>query len=511
MSQINLPSTSDIVIIGGGPAGASAARVLAAWGHAVLLLTKNQSHVPTLAESLPPSCRKLFRAIGVLEAIDEAEFYRSTGNTFWWGSDQLRSEHFAADELGYQVVRRKFDRLLREQAEAAKTTVVEGTVKQVEFDTDETATVHVVADGSPRTTVAVEARFVLDCSGRSGIIARRGFRRQGTMPLTLAIAGVWERPEGWSLAEPSHTLAEAYHDGWAWSVPVSTSRRYVTVMVDPRETDLDKAGQIAATYQRELAKTREISRLTHDARLSEEPWACDASVYSASRCAGSTFLLVGDAASFIDPLSSFGVKKAISSAWMAAIVANTCLVRPDMGEVARSFYTAREVEIFSTYATQAAAYFRDGATTHNHPFWTGRSELNYDLDHNSPSAIDLDSVRHDPAVQAAFAELKNSAEIALTPGNGLEIERWPGIAGREVVLEERLGLETSAIGRVAVRFVRNVDLPALVRMAGHLRHVPDLFEAYNERYPPVILPDFLGALSLLLASGALINGFGKET
>ena len=147
---------------------------------------------------------------------------------------------------------------------------------------------------------------------------------------------------------------------------------------------------------------------------------------------------------------------------------------------------------------------------HDHPFWTGRSELNYDLDHNAPSAIDLDSVRRDPKVQAAFAELKNSAEIALIPGDGLEIERWPGIAGREVVLEERLGLETSAINRVAVRFVRNVDLPALVRIAGHHRHVPDLFEAYNQRYSPVILPDFLGALSLLLATGALINGFGKE-
>ena len=78
------------------------------------------------------------------------------------------------------------------------------------------------------------------------------------------------------------------------------------------------------------------------------------------------------------------------------------------------------------------------------------------------------------------------------------------------MLEERLGLETPIIGRVAVRFVRNVDLPALVHIAGHHRHVPDLFEAYNQRNAPVILPDFLGALSLLLATGALINGIGKE-
>ena len=63
----------------------------------------------------------------------------------------------------------------------------------------------------------------------------------------------------------------------------------------------------------------------------------------------------------------------------------------------------------------------------------------------------------------------------------------------------------STVGRVALRFVRGVDLPALVRMAGDHRQVPDLFEAYNQRYSEVNLPDFLGALSLLLASGALRN------
>ena len=99
MSRIHLPSTSDIVVIGGGPAGASAARIL----------------------------------------------------------DQMRSEHFADDERGYQVVRREFDHLLRDQAEAANTTVVESTVKRVEFDTDDTATVHVATDSERRTTVEVEA------------------------------------------------------------------------------------------------------------------------------------------------------------------------------------------------------------------------------------------------------------------------------------------------------------------------------------------------------------------
>jgi len=122
-----------------------------------------------------------------------------------------------------------------------------------------------------------------------------------------------------------------------------------------------------------------------------------------------------------------------------------------------------------------------------------------------PAAIDVETLRGDPTVRAAFGDLKQRSGIDFVPGDRLRIERQPGIAGREVVLEARLRLETPAIPPTAVRFVRGVDLPALVGMAGDCDQVPDLFEVYNDRHPEVGLPDFLGALSLLLAAGALKN------
>ncbi|HJO37986.1 MAG: tryptophan 7-halogenase [Vicinamibacterales bacterium] len=504
MVSRQLPASSDVVIVGGGPAGAVAAHLLAAWGHAVLVFTKPESDAPTLAESIPPSCRKLFRAVGVLEAVDAAGFYRSTGNTVWWGDGESRSERFAEGAFGHQVERRRFDRLLRSQAEAAGARISERMVKRVEFA--EGRAVVGVADGGGDTRV--DAQIVLDCSGRAGVVARHGFRRYGDGPATLAIVAIWDRASGWPLSEPSHTLVEAYRDGWAWSVPVSASRRYLTVMVDPRATDLERGGNLADTYRVELAKTQRLAGLTEGATLAIEPWACDASVYAAERYSAPACLLVGDAASFIDPLSSFGVKKAIASAWMASIVANTCLTRPEMAEPARGFYAAREAEVVTSFARQAADYFGDAATAHDHPFWAGRSTVGDDLaglGMQPPAAIDVETLRGDPTVRAAFGDLKQRSGIDFVPGDRLRIERQPGIAGREVVLEARLRLETPAIPPTAVRFVRGVDLPALVGMAGDCDQVPDLFEVYNDRHPEVGLPDFLGALSLLLAAGALKN------
>src|SRR5256885_7418091 len=104
----------DTVIIGGGPAGSAAARLLALWGHSVLVLSRAADAARGAAESLPPSTRKLLARVGVLEEIDAAGFYRTTGNTVWWGMREGHVEPFDAsgDTAGYQVFRPAFDRIL---------------------------------------------------------------------------------------------------------------------------------------------------------------------------------------------------------------------------------------------------------------------------------------------------------------------------------------------------------------------------------------------------------------
>src|SRR3990170_2607 len=102
MSLANWTPTPAVVVLGGGPAGAAAARLLAAWNHHVQLVSKPGTS-GGLAVSLPPRCQKLFDAVGMTSAIDRASFIRSTGNTVWWGSDAPRVEMFQAGALGWQV------------------------------------------------------------------------------------------------------------------------------------------------------------------------------------------------------------------------------------------------------------------------------------------------------------------------------------------------------------------------------------------------------------------------
>ena len=547
----------DVAIIGGGPAGASAARLLAAWGHSVLLLTKSDSGHPSLAESLPPSCRKVFDAVGVREAVEAAGFLTTGGNTVCWEGARPRAATFGGGR-GFQVLRHDFDRVLRAEAERAGAAVRAGvTVRDVIVPENTTAgaagsdaasPIRAGSDlvppgasasrgtgtdaaGRPEATVALHgrdewgravtahARFVLDCSGRAGIVARRHRTRVQAGETTLALVGVWRRRDAWPLpdcapgdggdtrGDDAQTVVEAYADGWAWSVPVSPQRRYVTVMVDPRTTRAHRAEPLRARYLAELGKTTHLARATGGAALDGPPWACDASQYGARRFGGHGFLLVGDAATFIDPLSSFGVKKAMASGWLAAVATNTCLLHPERATLARDFHAARERQIWESYRRQTAAFFAQVSHRELHPFWTDRSDpLSVGASADTAEGDDaIAAFRADTEVRAAFEALRRAPSIRLRPTSAARPTTVPAVEGREIVAAPSLSLDAGRAGTIAVRHLRGIDLPALVAMAGQHSQVPDLYAAYRRTYAPVDLPDFLGALSVLLGKGLLRN------
>jgi flavin-dependent dehydrogenase len=468
----------DAAIIGGGPAGATAGRLLAQWGHSVTILAASPSRNPGLAECLPPSIRKLFHFLDIQEAIDRAGFFPTTGNTVWWGKNRRRIEPYP-DGTGYQVRRADFDRLLLELAGAAGAQVQVG--KTFHVPDANGAGVEFQMDAK---RVAIPARFILDCSGRAGVIGR-SVRVKEKNSRTVALCGIWRSERGWKLPDASHTLVEAYSDGWAWSVPISPFERYVAFMVDPRSKSL------SVTYLAELAKTRAFRKIFSRGKLETGPWGADASLYSSKQFYGPGFLLAGDAGSFIDPLSSFGVKKAMVSAWMAAVVVNTCLRHPAMREMAMKFFDNREREVYSGYLQKSAALFREAAGGHGHAFWTLRSEF-----------ADTPEAKDNRGVTNALNRLKQKSSIQLRRAEGVRVELRPAIEGREIVLRGALTMPGLP---AALDYFENVDLPILVEVAEHHTQVPDLFEAYNRACRPVTLPNFLAALAMLLAEDVLVD------
>jgi flavin-dependent dehydrogenase len=462
-------ATTEIVVLGGGPAGASAARLLATWGHRVRLITRPPGD-QRLAVSLPPSCEKLFDVLGVTDAIERGGFVRSTGNTVWWGSPDPRIEMFAGAARGWQAETSALEAVLID--EAARAGVV------IEH--------RVIVAGNPDYP---KAAFVLDCTGRTGVIARaRNLRQYHDGPKTIALIARW-RGVFPNLPDDSHTVIESYRDGWMWSVPTAPGVRHVSAMIDPRRSDLARGESARDVYLGEIAKTRAFKALLSHASVVDNPSGFDASTYYADQYAGDGWLLVGDAGSFIDPLSSAGVKKALASAWLAAIVVNTSLQTPALRPYALEFYAAREQEIEQYHAAETRAFLASAARGHDRPFWAERS-------------ADVATVAADEeAIKTALDRLRRAESLRVTVAECVRIEPRPIVDGNEI----RLAPHVVTPGSSAVRYINAIDMVTLLELAPEASQVPELFEIYVRRTRAVPLHDFLMALSSAVARGWLVS------
>ena len=481
----------DVVIVGGGPAGANAAALLAAWGRSVVVV-HGDSPAPSLAESLPLSTRKLFQFLGLAEIVDAAGFHPNHGNISRWADEEILAR---TDGDGYHVQRARFDRLLRDHALARGAVVVEGHARNIEVE----GTVTVARKGLSECR-SYRGRYVLDCSGRAGAIASRGLRRLVTGCRTLAIAAEWECAR-WPEEEWTYAFVESYRDGWAWSVPLSPARRQCTVMIDADRTTVRKA-DLTDLYDRELQKAVGISERLASARPIGRPWACDASIYDCVKAFDGCALLVGDAASFVEPLSSGGVKKALSSSWRAAVVINTCLDKPEMQTAACEFYDRRERQVWADYQRHTAAFFREAACTYGDRFWSTRAAAVASLRVAAEDDLSDADLGRDPRVCSAFERLRRMQIGRLKQGMKATFAETAVIEGRLVVMRQAVVVPG---GGMPIRFAAGVNLPEVLRISAEGLDVSSLIDAYQRQVGGINPRNLLAALSFLVSRGLLIT------
>ena len=321
----------------------------------------------------------------------------------------------------------------------------------------------------------------------------RRLRRPEPGLKTVALVGLWQSDRPFDVPDVTHTLIESYADGWAWSVPDHAGRRFVAVMVDPRTSALQRGEDSRAVYLAEIRKTSRFRTLLDGATLAAGPSGWDASMYSSERYVDGTTLLVGDAGSFIDPLSSAGVKKALASGWLAAVAVHTSLVRPSMQRHALSFFNAREAEVYAAFRAQTVRHLSDAAAGHTNPFWTDRADSDAMTDGAEPDN------RAD--IATAFERIRQAETLEVRRSERIRIEPKPAVNGTEIVLEDRIVPDD---GSAPVRYAYDVDLIALIDLAPSHTQVSDLFAAYQRRAAPVAPPNFLAALSLAVAREWLI-------
>ena len=204
---------------------------------------------------------------------------------------------------------------------------------------------------------------------------------------------------------------------------------------------------------------------------------------------------MGDAASFIDPLSSYGVKKALASAWLSAVATHTALRHPERAEMARSFFSRREEQMQGRYAHEAARFAAEAASRYpGSAFWRARAA-------SPPSRREDadDELAAADEIQRAWEALKSRPRLALRLGSEVRFAPGPLVVDHEIVMADALVRETGG----AVHFVDGVHAPTLARLAPGADQFGQLYEAYNRSAPKVALGEFARGLATLVAAGLL--------
>ncbi len=344
------PAVREVVVIGGGPAGTATALLLAQRGRDVVLVEASSYGEPRFGETLPPEINPLLRELGVWEAFARSGPLASPGIVSAWGSGDPQETHFIANRhgSGWHVDRNVFDKLLSNAAAAAGAEVITGAVAQ--------RCTH--DDGAWRVDLSGErerlhARFVVDAGGRNGMrlgdVAREIDDR--LLAIFLRLAFDCEPPRD------TRTLVESAPDGWWYCAPLPSGETAAVLFVDPGQYLRDGF---------ELAEQLASAPLTC-ARVGRARIVASHVVHVPSsvrrRAAGSGWAAVGDAAASYDPLSGFGIVKALQGARTFADA---------LDDASLAAYDADVRRRFDAYVAQRRAYYAGERRWPDRPFWRAR-------------------------------------------------------------------------------------------------------------------------------------------
>ena len=324
----------DVLVIGGGPAGSTAAALLAEKGHQVTLLEK--AHHPRfhIGESLLPANLPLFDKLGVRDEI-EAIGMEKWGAEFVSPWHEHRQTFEFADAwnksmpLAYQVRRSEFDEILIRNAGRKGADVIEGCrVRDVEFlPNDEGAFVRAEHDDGRSETW--HCRFLIDASGRDTFLGNR-FKAKTRNPRhnSAALYGHFTGAQRHAGKKEGHISLFWFEHGWFWFIPLADGATSIGAVVWPaylktrnkpvRDFFLDLIAQCPALTAR-LADAELVSDIESTGNFS----------YTCDRSHGANYLLLGDAYAFIDPVFSSGVMLAMNSGFTGADAVDTCLRHPE--------------------------------------------------------------------------------------------------------------------------------------------------------------------------------------
>jgi flavin-dependent dehydrogenase len=372
--------TTDVLVIGGGPGGSTAATMLARKGFQVMLLEREHFPRDHIGESLLPASIPVLEELGVLPAVQAAGFLPKWGATMVWGKEKTPWSWYFRETNhkyphAYQVWRPDFDRLLLENSRACGVDVRQGhAVREVLFEDGRATGARCAVDGAGE--YVARASFVVDASGQSALIGRQlRLRRWDPLFQNLAVYGYFTGAQRLSAPDETNILVESYPHGWFWDIPLHTGWMSVGAVVDSH------IGQEAMRHSgpqrfliEEMAQAPYTQQMLRGASLVYGPFVVKDWSYVSEEVVGDGYILVGDAACFIDPLFSSGVHLALMAGVLAAAYVTTALKDPGMRGAAGRVYKDLYYKEYGHFHDMAALFYASNRTVDSY-FWEARRLL----------------------------------------------------------------------------------------------------------------------------------------
>lgn len=336
---MNNQENYDVIVIGGGPAGSTAATLIAQNGQRVLLLERDAEPTFKIGESLIPATYWTFKRLGILNRLRQSHFPQKYSVQFYSRTGKASAPFYFFEtnphesSVTWQVLRSEFDQMLLDNATENGVDVLRGvSVRKVIFDGKKATGVVIQNRGnaelstSEKNTETVHGTVIVDSTGQSSLIGRQ--LKLNSVEPNLKKASLFTHYEGGhrdnGIDEGATLILHTEEkDSWFWSIPLPYNRTSVGVVGEldyllQNRRDSDGKLNAQKIFDEELDRCQPLKQRLKEAKQLFPIQTTKDFSYRASKIAGENWVLIGDAFGFLDPVYSTGLFLALKSGEMAA-------------------------------------------------------------------------------------------------------------------------------------------------------------------------------------------------